>query len=107
MMPVLEVLAKEFRSRRAGRTANATRDIIIPFNDLLKKASSLHGPPRTEALREGAKLSRISFREGLGTSSVGWLTQILGIRSFSSGGSNPSKRVWYPPRKFNSIHRLR
>ena len=37
MTPVLEVLAKEFRSRRAGRTANATRDIIIPFNDLLKK----------------------------------------------------------------------
>jgi len=52
MTPVLEVLAKEFRSRRAGRSANATRDIIIPFNDLLKKASSLHGPPRTEALRE-------------------------------------------------------
>lgn len=52
MTPVLEVLANEFRSRRAGQSAHATRDIIIPFNELLKKASSLHGPPRSEALRE-------------------------------------------------------
>lgn len=52
MSPVLEVLATRFRTGRAGRTAAATRDVIIPFNDLLKKAGCLHGALRHEAIRE-------------------------------------------------------
>jgi hypothetical protein len=30
-----------------------------------------------------------------------------GIRRFSSGGRNPSNRVWYSPRWFTSIHILK
>lgn len=52
MSPVLEVLAERFRTSRAGRHAAATRDIIIPFNDLLKKAGCLHGTVRHEAIKE-------------------------------------------------------
>lgn len=52
MSPVLEVLATRFRTGRAGRRAAATRDVLIPFNDLLKKAGCLHGTLRHEAIME-------------------------------------------------------
>ena len=52
MSPVLQVLAARFRAGRAGRSAAAKRDVIIAFNDLLKKAGCLHGTLRHEAITD-------------------------------------------------------
>jgi len=51
MSPVLEILASRFRSGRAGRSAGAMRDVILPFNDLLKTAGCQYGAARHEAER--------------------------------------------------------
>lgn len=52
MSPAVRLLAKKYRARRIGRSASAIRDLILPFNDLLKEAGCLHGPGRTEAERD-------------------------------------------------------
>lgn len=51
MSRVLETLATRYRASLAGRTDSATRDLLFPFNELLKTAGCLHGPERHEAVR--------------------------------------------------------
>lgn len=50
MSPVLEILATRFRASAAGRTSVGKRDLVFPFNDLLRTAGCLHGPERHEAV---------------------------------------------------------
>lgn len=52
MSPVLDILARRFKSGRAGQRADALRDVIIPLNDLLKAAKAQQGTARHEAIRE-------------------------------------------------------
>lgn len=56
MSRVLEILAERYRRSSAGRTDAAKRDLLFPFNDLLKSAGCLHGPGRQEAMEELEKL---------------------------------------------------
>lgn len=49
-LPVLQSLAALYRSRRAGRSASAARDLILPLKDLLKEAKCQHGPDRSGAM---------------------------------------------------------
>jgi hypothetical protein len=50
MSPVLKILAARYRASSAGRTSAGKRDLVFPFNDLLKTAGCLHGPGRHEAV---------------------------------------------------------
>jgi len=50
--PAVTLLARKYRVRRIGRTSVAIRDLIVPFNDLLKEAGCLYGPLRSEAEQE-------------------------------------------------------
>ena len=58
MSPAVRLLAQKYRARRIGRSASAVRDLILPFNDLLKEAGCLHGLERTEAVQEFRDLER-------------------------------------------------
>ncbi len=51
MSRVVEVIAERFRAGVAGRTNTAKRDLLLPFNDLLKAADCLHGPARHDAVQ--------------------------------------------------------
>jgi hypothetical protein len=57
--PAIRLLATKYRARKVGRTPSATRDLILPFNDLLKEAACLHGPDRFEAEREFRDLEQL------------------------------------------------
>lgn len=50
--PAVELLANKFRSAKAGRSAAAARDLLVPFNDLLRATRCLHGTARHEAVLE-------------------------------------------------------
>lgn len=52
MSPAVKLLASRYRKRRIGRSSAAVRDLIVPFNDLLKEAGCLNGPLRSEAERD-------------------------------------------------------
>ncbi len=52
MNPVFQEIAQRYLASRAGRTGAGQRDLVFPFNDLLRKAGCLHGPARHEAIRE-------------------------------------------------------
>lgn len=56
MNRVLEILVERYRASSAGRTDAATRDLLFPFNELLKTAGCLHGPERHQAVEELEKL---------------------------------------------------
>jgi hypothetical protein len=58
MSRVLEILAGQYRASSAGRTNSAKRDLLFPFNELLKTAGCLHGPARHEALEEIEELEK-------------------------------------------------
>lgn len=58
MNRALEILVERYRASSAGRTDAATRDLLFPFNELLKSAGCLHGPARYEAIEELEKLER-------------------------------------------------
>ncbi len=52
MSALLQTIAKRYRRGRAGKQAEATRDITFTFHDLFKQAGCLTGPARHEALRD-------------------------------------------------------
>ena len=52
MSRVVEIMAARYRVSLAGRTDTAKRDLLFPFNDLLKTAGCMHGPDRQEAVKE-------------------------------------------------------
>jgi len=56
MSRVVEIMAERYRASSAGRTDTAKRDLLFPFNELLKAANCLHGPGRHEAIDELEKL---------------------------------------------------
>lgn len=56
MSRVVEIFAERYRTSSAGRTDSAKRDLLFPFNELLKAAGCLHGPERHEAVKELEKL---------------------------------------------------
>ena len=52
MSRVVEIMAARYRVSLAGRTDTAKRDLLFPFNDLLKTAGCMQGPDRQEAVKE-------------------------------------------------------
>ena len=58
MSPVIDVIVRRYLSSRAGRTGAGERDLIFPFNNLLRKAGCLHGTAKHEAIRELENLQK-------------------------------------------------
>ena len=57
--PVLEALARRYERRQAGRTGEASRDVLVDVEDLLRDAGAAEGDARAVAeqqLREAGKI---------------------------------------------------
>ena len=61
MSPVCEVISRRYASSRAGRTGAGQRDLVFPFNELLREAGCLQGTARHEAVLELENLENGGF----------------------------------------------
>ena len=61
MSPVCEVISRRYASSRAGRTGAGQRDLVFPFNELLREAGCLQGTVRHEAVLELENLENEAF----------------------------------------------
>ncbi|MEX1118760.1 MAG: Wadjet anti-phage system protein JetD domain-containing protein [Terrimicrobiaceae bacterium] len=52
MSPVIRKLIDRYLASRAGKTGAGQRDLLFPFNDLLREGGCLHGASRYEADQE-------------------------------------------------------
>jgi len=61
MSPVCEVISRRYVNSRAGRTGAGQRDLVFPFNELLREAGCLQGTARHEAVLELENLEKEGF----------------------------------------------
>ncbi len=52
MSPVIRTIITRYTASRAGKTGRGQRDLIFPYNDLLRESGCLHGTLRYEAEQE-------------------------------------------------------
>lgn len=58
MSPVCEAISRRYANSRAGRTGAGRRDLVFPFNELLREAGCLQGTARHEAVMELENLEK-------------------------------------------------
>jgi hypothetical protein len=61
MSPVIRTIINRYTASRAGKTGRGQRDLIFPFNDLLRESGCLRGTQRYEAEQELEELVQLGL----------------------------------------------